>query len=60
MMGAPEFMKKVSKPEFGKKVDRHCPYDEATLRAALQHPGHDICPCCHTVFQAPKEQAAHD
>lgn len=49
--------------EFGEKVDFHCPYDEATLRDSLKHPGKHICPCCHTVFQvfpARKEDAAHD
>lgn len=38
-------------PTFGPKVDRHCPYDEMQLRAYKR--GLHICPCCHTLFQAP-------
>jgi hypothetical protein len=40
---------------FGPKVDYHCPYDEATLRVSLFHPGMHICPVCWTEFAAPIE-----
>jgi len=35
----------------GRRVDEHCPYDEATLRVDLDRPGRHICPCCHTSFE---------
>ena len=38
--------------EFGEKVDRHCPYDEATLRIYNPDRDYDICPCCHTIFES--------
>lgn len=32
---------------------------DAAIRA-LQHPGNDICPCCHTVFPVRKEDQPND
>jgi hypothetical protein len=46
---------KLKLRRFGPKVDYHCPFEEATLRVSLFHPGMHICPVCWTEFAAPVE-----
>lgn len=43
---------------FGPAVDRHCPYEEATLRQSAVNPELEICPVCRATFPKPAPHAA--